>query len=174
MHGSIASSVTAAKCSTLCSDEKAGAAFFWLLLFAWLASLALVGLAWHQHRNSPRSAPFETPALEFASDDPFDASDLADAPATAYAAGGGYRASGDYYDGQGERGLFSERAHEYEGVGGQRFEEDEEKYHPHATDPFEDQGAGQGYGWRGGDGGAGTEDPYEAIRKVSHQSGRLD
>ncbi len=165
---SIASSVTASKCgATLCTDQRAGAAFFWIELFAWLASLALVGLTWYQQRTNPKSHPFNEPSSEFPHDpeDPFDPTDIQDAPNTAYAEGGGYRPSGDYYDGQGERGLFAERAHEYEGVGGQRFEEDDEKYHPRARDPFEDHAGGQGYEWRQSP--PAGEDPYEAIRKAS-------
>ena len=61
--------------------------------------------------------------------------------------------------------MFVEQAHEYEGVGGQRFEEEEAKYHPRARDPFEDQGRGQGYEWRQSP--PVGEDPYEAIRKGS-------
>lgn len=58
--------------------------------------------------------------------------------------------------------MFGERVQEYEGVGGQRFEEEEEdKYRPRVEDPFAEVGGGQA--WQG------EGDPYEAIRKASRE-----
>lgn len=167
MWRSIASSVTAAKASSLFTDHKAAAAFFWLQLFAWLGSLTLVGLTWYQQRTNPRSHAFAQPSAEYPdpNDDPFDAGEFdAEPPRTAYAAGGGYRPSGEFFEGQGEGGVFGEGVHGYEGVGEQRFEEEEEKYHPRKRDPFEDQPTGGREEW--GPGGGGT-DPYAQIREVS-------
>lgn len=133
---------------------------------AWLATLSLVGLHWYQQRTNPRSTAFSVEAgahfpLDGEEADAFDPSDLElqHDPAPAWSAKEqGFRPSGDYYDGQGTRGLFAEGAPRGYDAGTRERLEEGERYHPQGIrDPFEDP-----YG-----GGTEVQDAYDAVRKVS-------
>lgn len=113
---------------------------------AWSASLGIVLLTFRDIRKNTSSTGFVVPGSQFPNDD-----EEAFAPSdTETPNGGGYRASGDYYAGEGEGRLFGERVQGY-GGGGQGV-----------RDPFEDPTSSTDYAARY-DGA----DPYEAIRKVS-------
>lgn len=155
-----------------CRNKRAIAAFFWLTLLAWSASLALVVRTFLRIRKNPQSAGFVPPGTTaagaaFPADDEeaFAPSDVEDSHH-----GGkemGYRPSGDYY--AGDR-LFAEGVpagygRYAQGGGG------EEDY----RDPFEDRHAAASKAGGTGDSDDGyggrsaayeAADPYEAIRKV--------
>ncbi|GAA6054052.1 hypothetical protein JCM3770_001341 [Rhodotorula araucariae] len=172
-----------------CRGKRASAAFFWLNLFAWAATLGLTFLVFARVRRNPRSTGFAppgpaAPGAQFPGGDDDDDEAWArpsfdaelelppGAGATqAHAAARGYRPSHDYAAG-GER-LFDEpapasgyahahasRRYARAPSGGDRDVDDEP-----LRDPFEDQGYDDDDSSHTAARYAGFDDPYEAIRK---------